>query len=261
MRLFHYTPGTVPLLVSVPHCGTFIPPEITARMTPEAAMLTDTDWHLEKLYDFARGMGVHVLTATHSRYVIDLNRDPSGQSLYPGQFTTGLCPTHSFAEKPLYRSGEEPESDEIAQRVVHYWQPYHDRLRATLEAMKAQHGVAMLFEAHSIASHVPSLFEGELPALNLGTYEGRSCGEAFAQRCGAICASSGHSAVVNGRFKGGYITRHYGQPENGVHAIQLEMVQKLYMQETAPFAYDEAAAEKIQPVLRALLHALIPSAA
>jgi len=254
--VFH--PGTLPLLVSMPHVGTYLPPAIAARLTPRGRELHDTDWHLDQLYGFARDMGASILMATHSRYVVDLNRPPDGASLYPGQSVTGLCPVDTFDNMPLYAPGACPDETEVAQRREAIWRPYHDQLAAELERLKAQHGVAMLWDAHSIRSVVPRFFEGRLPDFNLGTADGTSCDPLLAQRLLAIARQApGHSAVLNGRFKGGHITRHHGQPARQVHAVQLELTQCSYMEETMPFDYRPDRAAQVQPTLRALLQAVL----
>lgn len=251
--------GDAPLLVSIPHLGTGIPAELAGRLGPDAAPLADTDWHLDRLYGFARELGATVLGARISRYAIDLNRPPGGESLYPGQATTGLCPTETFRGEPLYPPGGEPDDAERQRRLQAYWQPYHAALRAELDRLRAVHGRALLWEAHSIASHLPRLFEGKLPDLNFGTNDGRACDPALLEAAlEPLRAAPGlFTHVVNGRFKGGYITRHYGQPAAGVHAIQLEMCQSLYMEETAPFAYREDLAARVQPLLMAMLGAAV----
>jgi N-formylglutamate deformylase len=251
------TPGTLPLLISIPHLGTELPAAFAAQMHPEAAITQDTDWHLDQLYAFARTLGASVLQAKISRYVIDLNRPPGGESLYPGQTTTGLCPVDTFHGEPLYPEGAEPDAAEQARRLQTYWQPYHGALDAELARLKAQHGAVLLWDAHSIASVLPRLFEGQLPDLNLGTHSGQSCAASIIGRVSAVAEASRFSHVVNGRFKGGYITRHYGQPEQNVHAIQLEMSQALYMDEAAPFSYLEYRATSVQPVLQAMLQAAL----
>jgi N-formylglutamate deformylase len=254
---FTLTPGTLPLLISIPHLGTELPAEFATQMNPEAAITQDTDWHLDQLYAFARSLGASVLQAKVSRYVIDLNRPPSGESLYPGQTTTGLCPVDTFHGEPLYPEGAEPDAAEQERRLQTYWKPYHGALEQELARLKAQHGAVLLWDAHSIASVLPRLFEGQLPDLNLGTNSGQSCGAALIDSVAAVAAASRFSHVVNGRFKGGYITRHYGQPDQSVHAIQLEMSQCLYMDEAAPFDYLEYRATSVQPVLQAMLQAAL----
>jgi N-formylglutamate deformylase len=259
--LFHA--GTAPLLVSMPHAGTHVPPEIAARLTDEARQVPDTDWHLARLYDFTVEMGASVLVATHARYVIDLNRPPDGSSLYPGQSVTGLCPLDTFDGTPIYLDpGDAPNAAEIDTRRHAFWQPYHDRLAQELARLKALHGVAVLWDAHSIRSVVPRFFEGRLPDLNFGTADGASCDPALAAALLAQAAQApGYTAVLNGRFKGGHITRHHGRPLDGVHAVQLEMTQCSYMQEALPFAYLPELAEAIQPTLRALLGTALEFAA
>jgi N-formylglutamate deformylase len=242
----------------MPHVGTHIPDGIATRLTAEAREVHDTDWHLPLLYAFAIDMGASVLQATHSRYVVDLNRPPDDASLYPGQNVTGLCPVDTFASTAIYQSGIGPNAMEIAQRREAVWRPYHDTLASELERIKAQHGIAMLWDAHSIRSVVPRFFEGKLPDLNLGTADGTSCDAALAQQLLAIAqGAQGYTAVLNGRFKGGHITRHYGQPANRVHAVQLEMAQCTYMEESMPFDYLPDQARRVQPTLRALLEAVL----
>jgi N-formylglutamate deformylase len=249
--------GTLPLLISIPHLGTALPADCALQMTATAAITQDTDWHLDRLYAFARSLGASVLQANVSRYVIDLNRPPSGESLYPGQTTTGLCPLETFQGAPLYTTGAEPDAAEQERRLQDYWMPYHQALAAELARLKAEHGAVLLWDAHSIASVLPRLFEGQLPDLNLGTNSGLSCAPHIIERVAAVADRSAFSHVVNGRFKGGYITRHYGQPDQNVHAIQLEMSQCLYMDEAAPFDYLEYRATSVQPVLQAMLQAAL----
>ncbi len=245
--------GTVPLLISIPHMGTALPAECTGGMSATAPLMQDTDWHLEQLYGFAATMGASVLQAKVSRYVIDLNRPPSGESLYPGQTTTGLCPTETFRGQPLYGEAQAPDPSQQADRLERYWWPYHHTLRAELDRLKALHGAVVLWEAHSIASELPRLFEGKLPDLNFGTADGKSCAPAIIDSVVAHAMDSRFSYVVNGRFKGGYITRQYGAPADNVHAIQLEMGQDLYMLEEPPFTYLEHKATSVQPLLQKML--------
>lgn len=247
--------GTAPLLISLPHDGSDIPDALAARMTPEARRAPDTDWHVSRLYAFARDLGASLLVPRHSRYVVDLNRPPDDVSLYPGQNTTGLCPVVRFSGDPVYLPGQEPSPDEIARRVETYWRPYHDALRDELERLRAVQGRVLLWEGHSIRGTCPFLFEGRLPDLNLGTAGGASCAPATQARLEAILAAqTDFDWVANGRFKGGYITRHYGDPANGVEAVQLEISQRIYMDEDS-FAWDDARAARTQAVLRALLDA------
>ena len=251
---FRFRQGTQPLLISMPHVGTHVPPALAARLTPEAQQVPDTDWHLERLYGFAEELGASVLVATHSRYVVDLNRPPDGASLYPGQSVTGLCPVDTFADTPLYASGAGPDATEIAARRDAVWTPYHRQLRAELDRIRAEQGVAVLWDAHSIRSVLPRFFQGTLPDLNLGTANGASCDPALADALLAIARSApGYTGVLNGRFTGGHITRHYGQPAQNIHAVQLEMTQCSYMQEAMPFAYLPERAARVQPHLRRML--------
>ncbi len=255
MAPYKFRHGSAPLLVSMPHTGTYVPPELANRLTPAARALADTDWHLERLYDFLEGLGASVLVATHSRYVVDLNRPPDNANLYPGQDTTGLVPVDSFHKAPLYAPGDEPGPAEIGERVAQYWNPYHARLREELERIRAQHGVALLWDAHSIFSVVPRFFEGRLTDFNLGTAGGSSCAAGIGERLQGTV--EGYSAVLNGRFKGGYITRTYGEPARHVHAVQLELSEATYMDEQAPYGFREDLAAGVRPQLRALLEAFL----
>ncbi len=259
MEPFRFTPGTAPLLVSMPHVGTHVPPEIAARLTEPARPLPDTDWHVDRLYDFLGELGASVIAATHSRYVIDLNRPPDGKPLYPGASETELCPTGTFDEAPIYRTGAAPDPGEIAERRETLWRPYHARLSETLDAIRGRHGVAVLWDAHSIRSRVPRFFEGRLPDLNLGTGGGVSAAPELIEHVARAAEAGGgrFSRVVDGRFKGGYITRHYGAPAAGVHALQLELSQATYMDEGPPYRFREDLAAEIRPVLRCLLEAVI----
>lgn len=255
---FRFRAGTRPLLISMPHVGTYVPPRLAARFTEAARQTPDTDWHLERLYDFADALGASVLVATHSRYVIDLNRPPDGTSLYPGQSVTALCPIDTFDDEPIYAAGDTPDDAEIAERRAAIWHPYHRQLTEALARITSVHGIAALWDAHSIRSVVPRFFDGRLPDLNLGTGKGTSCDQALAQRLLAIAREAkGYTAALDGRFTGGYITRHHGRPAQAVHAVQLEMTQCSYMQEALPFDYLPAVAAGVQPVLQRLLGAVL----
>lgn len=249
--------GTTPLLVSLPHDGSEIPEDISRRMVPAAQRSPDTDWHVGKLYDFARELGASIIKPRYSRYVVDLNRPSDGHAMYPGQKETGLLPTIMFSGEPIYRDGEVIDEAEIARRTTHYWQPYHTALAEELDRIKAAHGHAVLWEGHSIRGRVPMLFDGRLPDLNLGTADGASCHRELADRLGALLdAQSAYSHVRDARFKGGHITRHYGQPAQGIDAVQLEMVQACYMDEDS-FEYRPERAAEIQPLLRQMLQACL----
>jgi N-formylglutamate deformylase len=253
--------GTRPLLISMPHVGTQVPAEQLHRMTPAAAVVADTDWHLERLYDFAAALGASVLVATQSRYVIDLNRPPNNENLYPGQDTTGLCPVDTFDKEPLYLDGQLPAEPEIQARIAGVWKPYHLALKTELARLQAAHGTVALWDAHSIRSVLPRFFEGRLPDLNLGTADGHSCAPTLAHKVADIAAAAqGYSSILNGRFKGGYITREYGNPGKRIHGVQLELAQVAYMSESYPFDFDEAKANKLRPALRAMLEAMLEEA-
>lgn len=246
-------------MISMPHTGTYLPPEVHSKLSSDARQVPDTDWHMPLLYGFAKEMGASILAATHSRYVIDLNRPPDGTSLYPGQSVTGLCPIDSFDDTPLYANpADQPDDAEIARRRDAIWVPYHAKLREELDRLKARYGVAMLWDAHSIRSVLPRFFTGKLPDLNLGTANGTSCDPRLAEQLLAIARQAdGYDSVLNGRFKGGHITRQYGQPSQRIHAVQLEMTQSSYMEEALPFSYLPEHAAKIQPTLRKMLQAML----
>lgn len=247
--IFHVQRGNSPLLISIPHLGMEIPEELRKRYSVEAMSLPDTDWHLDRLYSFATHLDATVIRPRFSRYVIDLNRPASGESLYPGMVTTSLCPLETFRGDALYRPGMEPDEIEIARRVSTYWRPYHDALKSELTRLRSVHGNVLLWEAHSIASLLPRLFSGKLPDFNFGTADGESCSDAvIAGALGAI-RESNFDWVLNGRFKGGFITRKYGDPQDGVHAIQLELCQCTYMEEYAPFAWRADQATKVAPLI------------
>ncbi len=255
---FRFHAGSIPLLVSMPHVGTDIPDEIAARMTPQALLKADTDWHLRELHGFLQDMDASVLSARWSRYTIDLNRPQEDTNLYPGQDTTGLLPADTFHREPLYLPGCEPDAQDVRQRLERYWAPYHRQLEQELARMLRAHGAVVLWEAHSIASHVPRFFDGKLPDLNFGTADGASCDPGLT--CAVVdLARAQHQFTValNGRFKGGHITRHYGQPQQRVHAIQLEMCQCLYMDEAAPFAFRPDLAAQVQPLLQNMMEAAV----
>ncbi len=255
--IFQVTRSESPLLISCPHDGTLIPPDIAARMTPKAQTAPDTDWHVARLYKFAEQLGATVLVPSHSRYVVDLNRPPDDVSLYPGQNTTGLCPIVQFSGEPIYRDGQQPSTDEINARVGRYWRPYHQALRDEIVRLREMHDRVVLWEAHSIRSVVPFLFDGRLPDINVGTATGASCSTATQQRLqAALDAQDRYSHVVNGRFKGGYITRQYGQPAVGVDAIQLELAQVNYMDEDS-YEYLPERAEPLQRLIHSLLEAAL----
>ncbi len=246
------TQGDGPLIVSVPHAGTIIPDEISGLLSLDLAR-RDADHHVDRLYAFAADLGATVVHSCISRTVIDLNRDPSGQSLYPGQATTGLCPVTTFDGEALYAAGAEPDATEIERRRVVYFEPYHAVLREQIARLRERHPAIVLYDAHSIRSHVPRLFQGELPQFNVGTYDDASCAKALAAAMVAICGSD--SCAVNGRFKGGWITRHYGDPARGIHAVQMELAIRGYADEAGPWppVWQADRAAPLQAKLRSIL--------
>ncbi|MGH8193119.1 MAG: N-formylglutamate deformylase, partial [Woeseiaceae bacterium] len=221
--VFSFHEGKSSLLVSIPHDGREIPDGIAARMTAEGLAIPDTDWHVGRLYEFVEALGAGVIAANYSRYVVDLNRSPQDEALYPGQISTGLCPLQTFAGHDLYKDGGGVDAREGQARVARYWEPYHARIAERLAEIKEEFGYALLWDAHSLRSSVPRLFTGELPDLNIGTNDGSSCPAIVQQGIAEAAAATPYTSVVNGRFKGGYITRHYGRPEDGVYAVQLEL--------------------------------------
>jgi N-formylglutamate amidohydrolase len=257
MLLWHLAHGDSPLIVNVPHAGRHVPDAIALRMEARAHALPDTDWHVDALYDFAPATGATFIVATHSRYVVDLNRDPSGAALYAGADNTELCPTRTFANDPIYLPGESPREQEIAARQATYFDPYHALLARETARVHARHGYAVLLDGHSIAGEVPRFFAGRLPDLNLGTADGRSCDASLqALATQVLAGANGFTHVVNGRFKGGYITRRFGAPAASVHALQLEMVQDRYLDEAHPERFDAARAAPLVMQLERLVIAL-----
>ena len=256
--------GDAPLVVSFPHTGTEIPPDVEPNLASAWRARKDADYWVDVLYDFAHSMGATTIRTAMSRTVIDVNRDPSGVSLYPGQATTALCPLDTFDGENLYRSGHEPDAAEIQRRREKYFDPYHQALREQLERLRAAQGSVVLYDAHSIRSRVSRLFDGELPLLNIGTNGGASCDPALTRAVAGICAASGMTHVTNGRFRGGWITRHYGKPDTGIHAVQMELAMRGYLQEppslteqTWPVPLDDSIAAPLRVALRDILNACI----
>ena len=247
--------GSIGMLISMPHNGQQIPKNIADTMTTSAQNVADTDWYMDKLYDFATKMGIYTLSPVYSRYVIDLNRSPSGEALYVGADNTELCPTTTFDLSPLYLENQQPTPQEIANRVEHYWQPYHQTLANTLAQLKKRYNKVVLLDAHSILSQVPRFFEGKLPDFNFGTADGTSCDSLLTDNIRRLDLSP-YTSVFDGRFKGGYITRAYGDPENNVHAIQLELSQHTYMDEPSNH-YNEQKAEQVKEQLKRFVECLV----
>ena len=250
--------GTAALLVSLPHVGTVIPDDVGAALVERALGVEDTDWFLDQLYAFVKDLGVGLIVPRYSRYVIDLNRPPENTPMYAGVNNTELCPTRFFTGESLYRDGHLPDAAEIARRTAMYWRPYHDALASELARLKALHGHAVLFDGHSIKSELPWLFEGRLTDLNLGTANGASCAPSLRSGLAAVLESqTAFTQVVDGRFKGGHITRFFGRPADSVHAAQLEMCWSCYMREQAPWQLDAARTARLLPILQTLVRAMI----
>lgn len=248
--------GDSPIVLAMPHTGTYVPEKVMSSLNTTGQGLSDTDWHIDKLYAELLP-NASIVKANFHRYVIDANRDPSGQSLYPGQNTTGLCPLTDFDGNKLYNHGSEPDDAEIESRRLSFHAPYHRAIEQQLANAKERHGVAVLYDCHSIRSLIPYLFEGKLPDFNIGTFDGKSCDARLSEAVENHCRHSApYSSVLNGRFKGGWTTRHYGQPQNNVHAIQMELSQCNYMEEQAPWHYKPEAAEQLRNVLMPMLEAL-----
>jgi len=257
--------GDAPIIVAFPHTGADIPEEIAGGMVSPWLARLDADWWVDLLYDFATELGATTVRTAISRSVIDVNRDPSGASLYPGQATTELCPTVTFDGEPLHLDGKAPDDAEIARRRALYFDPYHKALATQVDRARGRHPTVVLYDAHSIRSRIPRLFEGTLPQFNVGTHDGRSCGPGLTKAVEQICAGSARPYVVNGRFKGGWTTRRYGRPAEGVHAIQMELACRGYMAEPAenpdpttwPSAFDSARAAPMRAILADILKACV----
>ncbi|QDO99952.1 N-formylglutamate deformylase [Thalassotalea sp. PS06] len=267
--IYQLQQGSLPILISMPHNGIQIPDEIRSTMTNAGLSVADTDWDLDRLYGFARDLGVYLIIPNYSRYVIDLNRSPDGINLYPGADSTELCPTTNFQRQPLYRMGMNPDEAEIQRRIATYWQPYHQAVESTLAEIQKNHGKALLLEAHSICSEVPRFFDGQLPDFNFGTNQGKSCTHEFHNVLEQLDFSP-YSQVIDGRFKGGYITRAYANLDKHIETVQLELSQRTYMDEVLPGSasdsaesqdavskYNQDKAEAVTPFLQQMLLAFI----
>jgi N-formylglutamate deformylase len=260
MNVYEFHRGTSPLLISIPHSGTEMPEALAHRLTVLGRTLPDTDWYVHLLYDFARELGASIIKANYSRYVVDLNRSSDSKPLYVGSPTSPVCPTQTFGGSFIYMAGHEPDDREIAARIEKYWKPYHERIATELAALKAQHGRALLWDAHSIASEVPSLFAGVLPEFNLGTRDGASCPREVSEALLQTVTRDGEfGAVLDGRWKGGYITDHYGKPSNGVYAVQLELARRAYMNEAREQVWEPQRAQRAQALIGRLLTKYVSS--
>jgi len=256
-KVLSFHQGQLPLLISMPHAGLKLTPAVRDGLVEPARSLPDTDWHIPRLYDFAHELGASVVAAEYSRFVIDLNRPDDDKPLYAGA-TTGLFPATLFEGEPLFKDGQAPSAEARKIYLEQIWRPYHETLAQELARLRETFGYALLWDAHSIRSHIPHLFDGKLPDFNLGTFNGASCDPQLAQQLVGVCAQAqGYSHVLNGRFKGGHITRHYGCPEQHIHAVQLELAQCTYMNETEPFDYRDDLAQPTAKVLQQLLSAAL----
>lgn len=254
MSVYDFRRGSLPLLISIPHSGTQVPESIAERFTAAGRALPDTDWFVDRLYAFAGDLGASIIQANHSRYVVDLNRAPDSAALYVTDPTSPVCPTSTFAGEVIYRAGQEPDTAEISARVDQYWRPYHDRIDIELQRMRARHGVALLWDAHSIASEIPGLFAGVLPEFNFGTRDDASCPRCIGEELlDHVVRDGRYGAVLNGRFLGGYITLHHGRPAEGIYAVQLELAQRAYMIESPARGWNPEYARNAARLLSDLL--------
>ena len=253
---YEFVRGTAPLLISMPHPGLLLPEEVAALLTPEARALPDTDWHIPQLYVFASQTGASLLMARYSRFAIDLNRPEDDAPLYQTA-TTGLFPDTLFDGTSIFRPGASRSEAIKAECKERIWRPYHGQLMTELDRIKGKFGRAVLLDAHSIRGEIPRLFDGLLPDFNIGTNDGKSCANSLTAAVVSVCNTPGYRHVLNGRFKGGHITRHYGQPDRNVHAVQLELAQRTYMNEASPFDYRADVAVKVQPILQRMVQAMI----
>ncbi len=247
--------GDGPILLGMPHGGTWLPDAVAARLNGNGRLLADADWHIRQLYEGLLPSAT-IVAANFHRYLIDANRDPSGQSLYPGQNTTEICPTTDFDGEPIWQADAQADAEEIRERIAQWHRPYHTAIETELARIKARHGIAILYDCHSIRPVAPFLFEGRLPDFNIGTDEGRTCAPRIEQAVADVCAATGQNWVANGRFKGGWTTRHYGRPADGIHAIQMELSQDLYMDLAPPFPFDDVKASTLRPILKTILEKL-----
>ena len=257
MKVARVREGNKPIILAQPHGGTYVPQQILDKLNATGQALADTDWHINRLYDGLLD-DITVVESNIHRYVIDANRGPEDESLYPGQNTTGLCPLTDFNGEALYRDNQQPSADEIEDRRLRFHKPYHDALAEQLERVKQRHGGVILYDCHSIRSNIPFLFEGTLPDFNIGSFNGKSCSQQIEHAVQALCASAqGYTHVVNGRFKGGWTTRHYGAPDQGIHAIQMELAQITYMHESAPWQFDSKKSQTLRQTLKKILNQLV----
>ena len=262
MDVYDFHQGTRALLISIPHAGTYVPDDIASRFTATGGRLPDTDWFVDKLYGFAQDLGVSIITARYSRYVVDLNRSPDSSSLYPGTQTSPVCALATFDGQPIYQEGAQPGATEIDERITRYWRPYHARIATELGAMRQRHGAALLWDAHSIASRIPALFDGVLPEFNFGTREDASCPRGIAARLLGVVNDHGRfSSILNGRFKGGYITQQYGRPAEKICAMQLELAQRTYMDEASEPTWNAQRAQPVAELIEQLLDRYIDTLA
>lgn len=253
------TAPAVPILLSVPHCGTEFPTELTDQFKPDLRSAPDdTDWFVHQLYDFAPQMGITLIHATYSRWVIDLNRDPESKPLYAdGRIITAICPATNFFGEKLYKDERtEVAGNEVARRLQAYYWPYHQQVQVLLDGLKQKHGRVLLWDCHSIRQHVPTIHREKFPDLILGDVDGTSASPGLIEETLSILDHSGYCVSHNHPFKGGYITRHFGQPSVEQHALQLEMTKVNYMDDQEQ-SYNRARAERMRSLLKKVFERLI----
>ena len=257
MEAFSFSAGETPLLVSMPHSGLALTPQVQSGLTEKALTLPDTDWHVPEVYSFLGELGVGRISANYSRYVIDLNRPLDDAPLYASK-TTGLFPSILFDESPVFKPACLPNKRHHQFCKENIWQPYHGKITEELECLKAKFGYAILFDAHSIAPETPMLFEGRLADFNFGNNNGEASSQKWLQAASGVVPDGTYSRVSNGRFKGGYITRSFGNPKKNIHAIQLELSQACYLKnQSHPYSIDSNKLANLQAVLKQVIKTLI----
>ena len=259
MQIFDFQSADSPLLISIPHDGRMLTNEVSESIKKKFLSLPDTDWHVAKLYNSFEDLNANIIKSNYSRYVVDLNRSPDDKSLYTDQYSTNLCPIYSFSGENLYQNNYKIDENEIKNRVEEYWRPYHEKIRNTLNQIKDRHGYALLWDAHSIRSEVPNLFKGKLPDINIGTNSGKSCPKEIEELIYENALNSNYSVALNERFKGGFITREYGDPSSMFFAVQMEIAQSCYMCESS-IEFDEILSQKLSFLLKSMLETFKVSA-
>ncbi len=262
MEVFRIIPpqnSEVPILLSVPHCGTAFPEELASDYKPEFVRAPeDTDWFVDTLYDFAAELGIGLIAANYSRWVIDLNRNPQSKPLYAdGRIITALCPVTTFTGQSIYKDErKEVETGEVQRRRNVYFDPYHQKIKGLLDVLKKKYGKVLLWDCHSIRQQVLTIQKDKFPDLILGDADGTSASPGLIETVLGGLDHSDYSVSHNHPFKGGYITRHFGRPSENQHALQLEMTKMNYMDDSE-MSYDKSRAEKIRALLKSIFEKLI----